>query len=39
VSGTNSFTLTFNPSAADEVFGTPSSTLTVAINDKYVVSG
>ena len=39
VTGTNSFALSFNPSAAYEVFGTPSSTLTVAINDKYIVSG
>ncbi len=39
VTGTNKFTLTFNPSAAYEVFGTPGSTLTVAINDKYITAG
>jgi hypothetical protein len=39
VTGTNAFTLSFNPSAAYDVFGTPGSSVTITTNDKYVVSG
>ena len=39
MTGTNAFKLTFNPSAAGEVFGTSGSALTVSVEDKYFVSG
>ena len=39
VTGTNAFTLTFNPSAAYDVFGPPGSSVTITTIDKYIVSG
>ncbi|MGH9297795.1 MAG: hypothetical protein ACRDZP_07460, partial [Acidimicrobiales bacterium] len=39
MTGTNAFTLAFNPSAGQEIFGTPGGGITIAPEDKYVVSG
>ena len=39
LTGTNAFTLTFNPSAAYEVFGSPGVSSTVTTNDKYIAAG
>lgn len=39
VIGTNTFSLQFDPSAAEEVYGTASGGMTISILDKYVASG
>jgi hypothetical protein len=37
--GSNSFQLSFDPSAAEMVYSTPASGITISVIDKYVASG
>ncbi|MHB1988090.1 MAG: hypothetical protein ACYCSF_08905 [Acidimicrobiales bacterium] len=39
LTGTNSFSLTFDNQAADEIYGGGTSSITISVEDKYIASG